>query len=409
MHQQVKNFLERMPHELKGLRDALDWTHILYALLLTLCLFIVLQLVRAGRLFVERRVEQHRHKVIKPIQYRGFTLVQAQVVEKIIKTVSRLLVNVAYCVLLYAYVSVLFSLFKATEQFAGFLVHFLVDILHSLWVGFTKYFPNLVSIFIICTIGYYAIKLLKGVFKALEDGRLSFDGFYQEWINPTYSLIKFLIILLILVLIFPLLPGADSPAFQGISVFLGVLLSLGSSSAVGNVIAGIVLTYTRSFRIGDCIETNSIMGFVVHKSLLVTQIRTIKNVVVTVPNSLVLGALTQNYSQEARQTGLILHTSVTIGYDAPWRQVHALLLQAAGNTPGILREPASFVLQTSLDDFYVSYELNAYTRDANRIAGIYSDLHQNIQDSFNKAGVEIMSPHYRALRDGNQSTVVPES
>lgn len=190
-------------------------------------------------------------------------------------------------------------------------------------------------------------------------------------------------------------------------MFVGVLFSLGSSAAIGNMVAGVVLTYRRAFQIGDRVKIGETVGDVTERTLLVARIRTIKNVEVAIPNGAVLGGQVINYTTLAATRGLILHTSVTIGYDAPWRQVHELLANAAERTEHIQAEPAPFVLQTSLDDFYVSYELNAYTSRADLMAAIYSRLHQNIQETFNEAGVEIMSPHYAAYRDGNQTSIPP--
>ena len=204
---------------------------------------------------------------------------------------------------------------------------------------------------------------------------------------------------------FPYIPGSSSPAFKGISIFLGVLFSLGSSGAVGNIVAGVILTYTRAFQAGDRVQIGEAVGDVVGKNLLATRVRTIKNEDITIPNALVLGSHIKNYSCHAREPGLILHTSVTIGYDAPWRTVHQLLIDAARNTRLVLAEPAPFVLQTALDDFYVSYQLNAYTGEAAQMAATYSELHQNIQDRFNVAGLEICSPHFSAMRDANHIAI----
>jgi small-conductance mechanosensitive channel len=210
-----------------------------------------------------------------------------------------------------------------------------------------------------------------------------------------------------LVLIFPYLPGSGSPAFQGVSVFIGVLFSLGSSSAIANMVAGMVITYMRPFKIGDRVKIGDITGDVVEKTMLVTRIKTPKNEDITVPNSTVLLSSTTNYSTHTRQNnaGLIVHTTVTIGYDIPWKEVHKALIYAARNNELVDKEPEPFVLQTSLDDFYVSYQVNCYTREANKLALVYSLLHQSIQDSFNEAGIEILSPHYRNQRDGNHTTI----
>jgi len=191
-------------------------------------------------------------------------------------------------------------------------------------------------------------------------------------------------------------------------VFMGVLVSLSSSSALSNMIAGIVMTYTGAFRIGDRVKLGDTFGDIIETSLLATRIRTIKNEDVTIPNSLVIGSAVTNYTREASTRGLILHTTVTIGYDAPWRTIHGLLIEAARATPGVLAEPAPFVWQTALNDFYVSYEINAYTASPQDMIDIYAALHARIQDTFFAAGVEIMSPHYTSIRDGN-TVAMPEA
>jgi small-conductance mechanosensitive channel len=161
----------------------------------------------------------------------------------------------------------------------------------------------------------------------------------------------------------------------------------------------------RAFQVGDFVRIGNDVGEVIEKTLLVTRMCTQKNEVITIPNGTVLGGVVVNYSAEARKRGVIFHTLVTIGYSAPWRQVHQLLLSAALSTEGVLQDPPPFVLQTALNDFYVSYELNAYTVKPRDMQNIYSILHQNIQDTFNEAGVEINSPHYASLRDGNETTI----
>ncbi|MDO8951836.1 MAG: mechanosensitive ion channel family protein, partial [Draconibacterium sp.] len=222
------------------------------------------------------------------------------------------------------------------------------------------------------------------------------------------SIVKFLLYAFMFVLIFPFLPGSDSNIFKGVSVFIGVLFSLGSTSAIANVVAGLVITYMRPFKIGDRIKIGDVTGDVIEKSLLVTRLKTPKNEEITIPNSAVLSGNTTNYSTMARNEGLIVHTTVTIGYDVPWKNMYQALLNAADRTDMILKEPKPFVLQTSLDDFYVAYQINGYTRDANLQARIYSSLHQHIQDCCSEMGIEILSPHYRAARDGNATTIPVE-
>jgi len=207
------------------------------------------------------------------------------------------------------------------------------------------------------------------------------------------------------ILAFPYLPGSESPIFRGVSVFLGLLFSIGSSSAISNAVAGFLITYMRPFKIGDRIRIGKKVGYVTDKSMLVTRMRTIKNEDITIPNSTILTGHTINYTSSAANLGLILNTSVSIGYDAPWKKVHQLLIDAALATDGIMKDKQPFVLQTSLDDFYVSYQLNAFTLQSNYLEELYSALHQNIQDKFNEAGIEILSPHYRASRDGNAKAI----
>jgi len=252
----------------------------------------------------------------------------------------------------------------------------------------------------------WSTKGLAALFREVGDGRLTIQGFYPEWASPTFAIVRFILIAIAAVMIFPYLPGSGSEGFRGVGVFVGLLVSLGSASAISNFIAGLVITYMRPFRVGDRVKIADAMGDVIDKDLLVVRLRTIKNVDITFPNALVLGSQIVNFSSIVHSGGnLILHTAVTIGYDAPWQQVHELLMTAAKRTEGIVAEPAPFVLQTSLDDFYVAYELNAYTQRPNEMAALYSRLHAEIQNAFNEGGVEILSPHYAAVRDGSRMAV----
>lgn len=305
----------------------------------------------------------------------------------------------------YLYLSIIFSFFPATKGLAERLFHLVSGPLSRIWIAIWNYLPNLFFLLLIAILTRYLLKLVHQIFKGLESEALSLPNFRPEWAEPTYRLGRIFVVALALVVAFPYLPGSGSEAFKGVSLFMGLVFSLGSTGIVGNVVAGVMITYMRPFKIGDRIAVGETVGDVVEKSLLVTRIRTIKNVDITIPNSALLGAQVQNFTANAMDRGLILHTTVTIGYDAPWRTVHSLLVEAARATEGLLEDPAPFVLQTSLDDFYVSYQINAYTRESSRMAVIYSDLHANIQEKFNAAGVEIMSPHYRAARDGNQTTI----
>ena len=203
-------------------------------------------------------------------------------------------------------------------------------------------------------------------------------------------------------MIYNYLPGSDSGVFQGISVFVGLIISLGSSTLIANLMAGLVITFMRPFRVGDRIRLNDTMGDIIEKTALVTRVKTPKNEIVTVPNSFVMSSLTTNYSSSAQEYGLIIHTDVTFGYEVPWQQVHQILIHAALDTPHIEAQPSPFVLQTKLDDWYVVYQINAYTRRPEHMAQIYSHLHQRIQDLAHQAGIEIMSPHFMGVRQADQ-------
>lgn len=305
---------------------------------------------------------------------------------------------------LFTLASFALSLFPATAGVSDAVLTSARNLLAALAGNVIAYLPNLAVLIFVAIATYIAIWFSRTLAVAIEAGAVSIGGFHADWAMPTHGLLKILLILFALVVAFPYLPGGDSQALKGASIFIGVLVSLGSGSAMGNVVSGVILTYMRPFRAGDRVQIGETVGDVIEKSLLVTRLRTIKNVEVILPNSAILGAQILNYSAHAATPGLILHTTVTLGYDAPWRTVEELLIQAALNTPGILADPKPFVLQTSLNDSHISYELNATTREPARMAELYSTLHRHIQESFNTAGVEIMSPMYLAVRDGNHST-----
>lgn len=307
---------------------------------------------------------------------------------------------------LYLYIPFVLSQFPATRAIGRSIFQDIAYRFNQASDGFIGYLPNLAIIAIIVFVTSYMIKFAKLVI--IELGRDdAYPWFYPEWIRPTVRLATFLIIAVAGVLSGPYLPGFGSPAFQGISLFLGALLTLGSSSAVANTISGIILIYTRAFQMGDLIRINDITGEVIEKSLFVTRVLTLKQEVITIPNSAVLNSNVINFTAISRedQRYLVLYTTVTLGYDLPWRQVHEVLIAAAKATAHIMAEPRPFVLQTSLNDYNVSYEINAFTDCPQQMPVIYSELHQNIQDFCNQAGIEILSPAFSALRDGNQSTM----
>jgi small-conductance mechanosensitive channel len=356
---------------------------------------------------VLKKIGQWKGTIIKPVTLKKIQLLSEDRIVELVGLSIKAAKFVASIVLLYFALTILFSFFDFSKTWAQTLIDYILGPLSSVIIAFVSYLPNLFAIIVIIFITRYVIKFIRFIFNEVERENVTIPEFPVEWAEPTFKIVRFLIIVFAVIVIFPYLPGSDSPIFRGISIFLGVLFSLGSTSAIANIVAGVVITYMRPFRIGDRVKIADTVGDVVEKTLLVTRVRTIKNVDITIPNSMVLGSHIINFSSSVKQKGLILHTTVAIGYVVPWKKVHELLISAAEATDDILPEPKPFVLQTSLDDFYVSYELNAYTDKPNSMTITYSDLHQNIQDKFNEAGVEIMSPHYSSIRDGNQ-TSVPE-
>ncbi|HET8715684.1 MAG TPA: mechanosensitive ion channel family protein, partial [Holophagaceae bacterium] len=339
---------------------------------------------------------------------QNLELLSTERVRQLAKRGAQLLRLAFTLILAYAYLSIVFSFFPWTKGLASKLLALVWAPVSQLGGALVGYLPKLLFLAVIVLATRWLLKLVHLVFTGIGNGALRIEGFHPDWAQPTYKLARLLVLGFALVVAFPYLPGSGSEAFKGVSLFVGLLFSLGSSGAVANMIAGVMITYMRPFRLGDVIQVGETRGTVVEKSLLVTRIRTPKNVDVTLPNSTILGSQILNYTAQSRERALLLHTTVTIGYDVPWRQVHGLLLEAARAAEGILQDPVPFVNQTGLDDFYVSYQLNAATDDPERMNQTYSRLHEAIQDAFFKAGVEIMSPHFAALRDGN-TAAIPEA
>lgn len=370
-------------------------------------IYVVIRLINKLFKRITKKVLSLKDALLKGIKFRGYQFLDSKREVQLILFLTNIFRLLIIALALYIALPLLFSVFPWTRGIAETLIGWILNPLKIVINGLIHYLPNLFSITVIVVITQYVIKFLKFIAGEIESGSLSLPGFYPDWAKPTLNIIKFLVYAFSFIIIFPYLPGSDSPIFQGVSVFVGVLFSLGSSSAISNAVAGLVITYMRPFKVGDRVQIGELSGDVIEKSFLVTRIRTIKNENITIPNSSILAGHVINYTTSAKDTGLILHTSVTIGYDVPWKQVHQLLISSALSTNGIMNDEAHkpFVLQTSLDDFYVAYQINAYTEEPYRMAGIYSDLHQNIQDKFNEGGVEILSPHYRAARDGNMTTI----
>lgn len=293
----------------------------------------------------------------------------------------------------------LFKIYPSTMAWADLLWGYVVVPIKSIVHSVINYLPKLFTIIIIVVIFRYIQKFLRSITEKVSEGKIAIKGFYSDWAFPTYNIFSVILYIFMFILIFPYLPKSDSTVFQGVSVFAGLVISLGSTSVIGNLVAGLVITYMRPFRIGDRVKMDDCLGNVVEKTALVTRLKTPKNELITIPNSSVMNSKTINYSLSARQYGLILYTTVTISYDVPWTRVHELLKDVAERTEFLMKKPKPFIQQEALNDFYVSYQLNVYTREANRMTHIYSELRKNIQDVFSEAGINLLSPHYRVNKN----------
>jgi small-conductance mechanosensitive channel len=370
-----------------------------------LLIVVLISLITRFFNWLKNIIKSREGKSFKGIIFKGNTLVDSKYQVAVLVKLMGIVQWVVILLIVYLSLPLLFSLFPWTEGISRKLIGYVLSPAKSIALSIWNYLPNIFTITIICIIFQYVLKLYIYLKSGIESGKLKINGFYPEWANPTFQIIRVLHYAFLFIIIFPYLPGSNSPVFKGVSVFLGFLFTFGSAGSLSNIMAGIVITYMRQFTIGDRVEIGEVTGDVIEKTLLVTRIQTVKNEIISIPNSTIMTNHTINYSVKAATRGLILHTTVTIGYDTPWRLMHETLLKAAKQTEFILSEPAPFVLQTSLNDFYVTYELNAYTREANKQRRVYSLLHQNIQDCCKEAGIEIMSPQYHSLRDGNKTTI----
>ncbi|WP_316807045.1 mechanosensitive ion channel family protein [Pedobacter agri] len=343
-------------------------------------------------------ISTHTQKLKAGLKLGSIKVIPAKDLELIflkINSAVRLLVTL---ILIYLSLPLLFSVFPETESWTSTLLNWILGPLKIALNGIVTYLPNLFTILVIYFIFKFTLRAIRYFFNEVKRSNIQINGFHPEWSVPTFNILRFILYAFMLVIIFPYLPGSGSAAFQGVSVFLGILISLGSSSAITNIVAGLVITYMRPFRIGDRVKIGEVTGDIIEKTMLVTRIRTIKNEDVTVPNSMVLSSSTVNYSSQAKTNGLIIHYEVTLGYDVPWQKAYEMLINAALKTDFIIPAPKPFVLQTKLNDFYVSYQINAYTHEAGKQALIYSSLLEHIQDELNAAGIELLSPNYNVIR-----------
>jgi small-conductance mechanosensitive channel len=382
------------------------WRNALYGVGATLLLLVA---AFVGRRIVSRlhgNLEQRYQKRVRDVQIQTFQIVKAEQLWKLLAGALNIVWVIAVIVMIVGYLRYVLGLFPWTRGIGNSLITLLTDPLQTLGLGLIREVPNLAFLAVLILLTRYLLKMIRLFFQAIANGTVTLPEFDAEWAWPTYRLARLFVIALMIIVAYPYIPGSQSDAFKGVTVFVGIIFSLGSSSLIGNIIAGYSMTYRRAFRLGDRVKIGDHVGEVVRMRLLVTHLRTPKNEEVVVPNSAILGAEIVNYSSISKERGLIIHTTVGIGYETPWRQVEAMLMEAAARTPGLIRDPAPFVLQKALNSFDVTYEINAYIDSPDVMLARYSALHRNILDVFNEYSVQIMTPAYE--RDPEQPKVVPK-
>lgn len=370
---------------------------VLTTAVLAVILFVIRRLCRKELQSVEKRFAGR--KMMKVLDGESIIAINGYLMKLV-----RLAVTVVALVI---YLNSVLAYFPWTYNLSAHLFGMISSPLVGFGRAFIDSLPGLFAIAVIIFIAHMILRGVRHIFMQIGEGKVRIRGFYQDWAETTYSLVRIVVVVFAAVVAFPYIPGSSSPAFKGISIFMGVLVSLGSTSAVGNIFGNLMLTYMRSFQTGDFVEINGQQGTVMARRTLSTRMKTRTNEVISIPNALVAANPIINYSRMTKSVGVHIGTDVTIGYDVPWRTVHELLLKSAEGVTDVLKEPQPAVLQLALDDFFVKYKLVVSTQNPAGKLRILSDLHQNIQDNFAAAGVEIMSPHYRANRSGEQITIPP--
>jgi small-conductance mechanosensitive channel len=383
------------------------WRSVARAIAATLGTLLVLWIASRALRRLRTALDRRYRARVSSVQIQSFEIVRAEQLWHALHRAINVVASIVALVALYFYLDYVLLLFPWTRSLGQNLFAVVLRPLNTLGAGAVQFLPDLVFLAVLALITRWLLKLIRLFFHRVADGTVRLSGFEAEWALPTERILRLLLIAFALVIAYPYIPGSDSEAFKGISLMLGLVFSLGSSSVIGNLIAGQSLAFRRAFRVGDRIKIGEHVGEVTEIRLMSTFLRTPKNEQVVIPNSLVLNGDVVNFSTLAGQSGLILHTVVGIGYETPWRQVEAMLLEAAARTPGLLREPKPFVLQKALANFAVDYEINVYCDNPRGLMLLYTELHRNILDVFNEYGVQIMTPAYEG--DPEQPKVVSQA
>ena len=332
---------------------------------------------------------------MKPLVIKGYELMNIHQEKRILLFLTRVLQVFLILLQLFISLPLLFSIFPETEKFTWNMINYVWSPLRDMVVSIVRYFPNLVKIVVIVYVVRWVLKGLRHLSNEIAAERLKIDRFYQDWARPTYQIVRIFIIAFTLVVIWPWLPGSESGIFKGVSIFVAALFSLGSTTTIGNLISGIIITYMRPFLVGDFVRIGDQEGEVVEENAFVTRLRDIKGNLVTVPNNSILSQQTVNYTAAARDgKGSIVHSSFTFTYHVPRETVESYLLEGAARCKLLEKNPKPFVLYTALEDFYTQYEINGYTKETARLFAVYSELHRNIIDVFHEHNLDPTSSHF---------------
>ncbi len=367
---------------------------VLEALVWTALFALVAGLVVKLRNWLPDRVGKLVESRVVGVQEATNDMVRGSAVAGLVQYALRMIMLLILIVLLYYYLSLVLLSFAETGPFAELLITYVTDPILGVLLGFISYLPNFVAIAVIAALTRFLIKGARLFFENVEVGAITLKNFEATWIWPTFNIIRVILVLVAIVISFPYIPGSDSAAFQGLTILVGVMVSLGSNSVIANLLAGVFVIYRRSTNIGDRIKIGEHVGDVVQIKLMETHIKSIKNELISIPNAQLLNSEVINYSSKIDGRGLLLHTTVGIGYEEPQEKIEAMLIKAAHLTAGLKKSPEPFVLWTALADYAINYQINAYTTRGSSLPKMLSDLHRNIVTVFNENNVQIMTPSY---------------
>lgn len=377
-----------------------------YLVGLSLLLAVLVWLLGVTKRWLNKVMERRISASIREIERKSRRLVNREHLWRVFDGVLNGSYWLALVIIVFFYIDSVLGVFPWTRGAAKWLLEMVMMPISKLANGFVLALPDLFFLAILFLVVRAILRFIRMIFDAIGRGQIVLANFDSDWSMPTYRLVRLMIIAFSLVIAYPYIPGSESAAFKGVSLFLGVVVSLGSTSFISNMIAGLSMTYRGAYREGDWVRIGDQEGLVEEMRMMVMRLRTRKNECVTIPNSVILNTNVVNYNSIGDTAGILIHPEVGIGYDTPWRLVESMLLEAAARTSGLKNEPAPFVNQKALGDFAITYELNALIEDPAKMPRVTTDLFRNIQDVFHENQVQIMSPAYES--DPETPKVVPK-